>query len=122
MPNRNIENPRAWKWALREATKDKAWAVQKKGDLNWQRNASTISNEMLHGRLTKSKEQLAKESYDYLKFRANAKGTLYGRPSYIDESARKKWLDFKNRKPVSVKKSRTGTKAHRRRKPRRSSV
>ena len=43
---------------------------------------------------------LAKEKCDYLKFRACAKGTYYGRADFIDQSAREKYKKITGRFPI----------------------
>ena len=83
---------------MKEAKNDKVWAEKTQHDSEWAKKASEVSKDMLHERLEKSTEQLAKEKYDYLKYRANAKGKYYSSDVYIDESAREKWLKLTKRK------------------------
>jgi hypothetical protein len=85
-------NKRAWDWSVRQARKDKAWAMKEKQNKKFMKSSSNMTQEMANEYSLKSTREIAKDHYDYLKFRANAKGKIYGRDAYIDEQAREKWL------------------------------
>jgi molecular chaperone DnaK (HSP70) len=84
-------NEKVWSAMVDEAYKDKEWAEKMNKDESWKKNASEMSLNSLKEKLSKPIEQLAKESYDYLKKRARAKSDYYGSSRHIDESAKQKW-------------------------------
>lgn len=88
-------------YCLREAKKDKAWAVKTAKDKAWIERASDMSKQMLAERLAKSVKQLAKENCHYLKFRACAQQAGYG---FIAPDARDKYKKITGKYPSCRKK------------------
>ena len=76
---------------IEEAKKDKEWAEKTNKDKKWKKNASNMSLDMLKKKLDKTVPELAQYSYDYLKMRSHAKGSVYGQATSIDRAAKEKW-------------------------------
>lgn len=75
---------------LKEAQKNKAWAIKISKDKEWMENASEMSKQMVKERMEKPIEELARNSYDYLKMRAAAFQNNYP----IAKDAMTKWLQL----------------------------
>lgn len=60
-----------WADCVQQAEADKAWALKTKYEVEWRKNASTMSIEMLCDRLGKSAYELAIDSYRYRLHQSN---------------------------------------------------
>lgn len=87
-------------YCLRKAKEDKQWAKKTIKDKKWFQKASDMSKEMLHEKLTKPLKQISKEYCRYLKFRACAKGYVWGQKTWIDNAARTKYKKITGKNPI----------------------
>ncbi len=83
-------NEKVYHAMLQEAKKDKKWAEKTKKDKKWLKSASDMSKEMLNEFLDKSVEELADNSYKYLRYRSHAMSGGVG-SFHIDKPAKEKW-------------------------------
>ncbi len=83
-------NKKVYAALLKEARADKEWAKKKEKEVGreW-KSGSEMSRQMLTDRLDKTADQLAMESYDYLKLRAHAVSKSTNYP--IDKPSKEKW-------------------------------
>ena len=85
------------KYFLKEAIKDINFAREKLRDKAWMQNACEYSKEMVRKNINADPKTLAKQRADYLRFRARAKGNVWGHDIYIDKEARKQYKDIVGR-------------------------
>lgn len=77
---------------IQEATNEIQRARERFHDCIWWEQACDMSREWASTTKNKTPKRLARENWQYLTYRANAKGTCWGREVYIDTSAREKYL------------------------------
>jgi hypothetical protein len=80
--------PIIWSHYLRQAQKEKAWALRTEKDKAWLASASEMSKEMLADRLRKSVDELARYHIQYTHYRAS----LGDKNRPYDPHARREWV------------------------------
>lgn len=77
---------------IEEAKERKEFANKAINNPDWMAKACEISKEAMKRYREQTVEQIAKNSWDYLRMRANATGECWGTTVFIDKSARAKYL------------------------------